>query len=101
MKSSFVDRDMVMRYFGRGIGHLQSPFHLQNDERVVSERDPLDDSDQRSNTHVVTGAGQDTATLDEDSGAEDLDEDSDSEMETSLRGSSAEDETDDDGYDSL
>ena len=34
---SFIDRDMVMRHFGRGIGHLQSTHHFLKGEQVVSE----------------------------------------------------------------
>jgi Sec-independent protein translocase protein TatA len=103
-KPSFVDRDMVMRHFGGGIGHIQSALN-QDDEGIVSEGESMDTSDQ---THAITQARQDTT--DEDGGADDLDasdREDDSEMETSSSASSSSEvdeselDTDDDGYDSL
>ena len=65
-KPTFVNRDMVMRHFGGGIGHA---IHLQDDEHIVSEGESMDTSDQM---HAVTHARQD-ATLDEGGGPNDLD----------------------------
>ena len=82
---SFVDRDMVMRHFGGGIGHLQSTHHFPKGEQVVSETASI-----REDEDDLAGSLDDnTMELDmvSDSSAN---EDPESELDT-----------DDDGYDSL
>ena len=79
---SFVDRDMVMRHFGGGIGHPQSTHHFLKGEQVVSE----------------------TASISEDE--DDLGGNNSMELDTLSHSSANEDseselDTDDNGYDSL
>jgi hypothetical protein len=35
--TSFLDRDMVMRFFGGGVGHSQSPKQLSEDTDKLSD----------------------------------------------------------------
>ena len=97
---SFVDRDMVMRYFGGGIGHLKNALPLQ-----VPRFDPIDPSseemaveedDNEPSRDVVTNSGElDQLELGEDDEDDDDDECGD---QTDDDDDSEEGEDDYDGY---
>jgi hypothetical protein len=122
MVLSFVDRDMVMRYFGGGIGHLGNSTQHQVDaeppdtelEEVEEEMEISDDGGNNAsgpgeapedimnyeveNSHDKQGLGSDSSESDsdEDSGeGEDSDEDSN---EGTIIDS---EDSDDDGYGSF
>jgi hypothetical protein len=95
---SFVDRDMVMRYFGGGIGHLKNAPPLQvlgfGPIGINSEEMPVDDDDgdpfsrgdtiedlgtivQQPSKDVVNGDDEDEDHDEEDDDDSDGDEDGD------------------------
>lgn len=102
MVLSFVDRDMVMRYFGGGIGHLGNSTQHQVDgeppgtelEELEEEMEINDDGGNNAsgpgeapediimnyeveNSHDEQGSGSDSSELDSDEvSGEDFDEDS-------------------------
>lgn len=82
---SFVDRDMVMRHFGGGIGHLQSTHHFLKGEQVVSETASISEDEDD------LGGSLDNNSMELDTVSHSsANEDSESELDT-----------DDNGYDSL
>ena len=82
---SFVDRDMVMRHFGGGIGHLQSTHHFPKGEQVVSETASI------SKDEDDLGGSLDDNSMELDTVSHSsANEDSESELDT-----------DNNGYDSL
>jgi len=86
---SFVDRDMVMRHFGRGIGHLQSMHHSPRSEQVVSETASISSSEDEDNAEDLGGSDDNSMELGTVSNSS-ANEDSESELNT-----------DDNDYDSL
>jgi hypothetical protein len=84
---SFVDRDMVMRHFGGGIGHLQSTHHFLRGEQVVSETASIGNSEDEDNTEDLGGSD---ATTESGTVSSSSAEDSESELDP-----------DSNGYDSL
>ena len=82
---SFVDRDMVMRHLGEGIGHLQSTHHFLKGEHVVSEIASISEDEDD------LGGSLDNNSMELDTVSHSsANEDSESELDT-----------DDNGYDSL
>ena len=53
---SFVDRDMIMHYFGGGIGHLGNSTQHQVDTKPEELEEEMDISDDGSNN--VSGPGE-------------------------------------------
>ena len=111
---SFVDRDMVMRYFGGGIGHLKNtppqqvpgfdPIDPSSEERTVEEGDNDDDPSgtnenlgtivQQPSRDIITNSGElDISEGDEDN--EDEDEDDDDDSDDSDEGGDQTDEDED------
>ena len=82
---SFVDRDMVMRHFGGGIGHLQSTHHFLKGEQAVSETASISEDEDD------LGGSLDNNSMELDTVSHSsANEDSESELDI-----------DDNGYDSL
>lgn len=104
LSTSFLDCDMVMRFFGGGVGHSQSPNqHAEDTDQLSdSESEPKSEPDasirsdnlipdipiDSDNDEDIDEAGGDSDNMDTDSS--EPEELSDSERES-----------DDDGYDSL
>ena len=86
---SFVDRDMVMRHFGGGIGHLQSTHHFPRGEQVVSETASIGNSEDEDDAEDLGGL-DDNSTESGTVSSSSADEDLESELDP-----------DDNGYDSL
>jgi len=98
---SFVDRDMVMRYFGGGIGHLKNapplqvlgfgPIDTNSEEMAVEE----DDDDPCSGTNEDLGTIVQQPSKDFMNG-DDEDEDHDEEDDDDSDGDEDGDQTDED-----
>ena len=60
MGLSFVDRDMIMRYFGGGIGHLGNSPHQVNSEQPDTEgiEEEMDINDDGIDDLNVSGPGE-------------------------------------------
>lgn len=87
---SFVDRDMVMRHFGGGIGHLQST-HFPRGEQVVSETGSIGNREDENDVEDLEGSeSDDNSTESGTVSSSSADEDLESELDP-----------DDNGYDSL
>jgi hypothetical protein len=115
---SFVDRDMVMRYFGGGIGHLcNSTRHQVDAEPPDTELEELEEEMEISDNGGNNASGPDEAPEDiimnynsevensddeqgsgSNSSESDSDEDSDSDEGS---GEDSDDDSDDDGYGSF
>jgi hypothetical protein len=118
---SFVDRDMVMHYFGGGIGHLKNvppqqvpgfdPIDPGSEEMPVEEEELEDDDDPCSNTNeglgstvtvqqpyknVVNGGDSELVQMEVSQDDEDRDEDD----EENSDGNEGEDQTDEDDEES-
>jgi hypothetical protein len=115
---SFVDRDMVMRYFGGGIGHLKNtppqqvpgfdPIDPSSEEMAVDEDDGDDDpcnstNGQQSSRDFVTNSAELEVNEDDDVDKDDDDtdndndnDDEDDEDEDSDDGNEGGDQTDED-----
>jgi hypothetical protein len=113
MVLSFADRDMIMRYFGGGIGHLgNSPRHQVDSEPPDTEPEDLEGEMEISDGNNAFGPGEvediimdyEVENSDDDdergSGTDSTELDSDDDSD---KGSSEEsdDDSDDDGYGSF
>ena len=92
----FLDRDMLMRHFGGGIGHLSHV--LSQDSESSSDSDSAMDTDSESNLHSAAleggfenNSGSDSVSVSSTSSESSLDDDS---QESDL-------DSGDNGYDSL
>jgi len=99
---SFVDRDMVMRHFGFGIGHVNSTAcDSEHNNLNEDHRDSGTDSESESNAmDLITKSGLDISKANNsDLDLEDSDRDSKSySSSNSSSGSSESGSSDDDGY---
>ena len=82
---SFVDRDMVMRHFGGGIGHVQSTHHFPRGEQVVSETASIGSSEDEDDAEDLGGSDDNSMELGTVSNSS-ADEDSESELDTDYNG---------------
>jgi hypothetical protein len=101
---SFVDRDMVMRHFGFGIGHVNSEACQRNNEDDLgSDSDPDSESDAMNlmpDSRASNLETMDISKANDDLDPEDSDRDSESSSSTSSGSSSSglDTQSDDDGY---
>jgi hypothetical protein len=108
---SFVDRDMVMRYFGGGVGHLKNtpsqqvpefdPVHPSSEEMAVEEEDDDDDPCSGTNENLGTIVQQPSTDVIMDGGelevSEDDDDDEDSDDDDEGGDQTDEDDNNDSG----
>jgi hypothetical protein len=113
---SFVDRDMVMRYFGGGIGHLKNtppqqvpgfdPIDPSSEEMAMEEGDNDDDPSgtnedlgtivQQPSRDIIINSGElDMSEGDEDNEDDEGDEDDDDDSDDSDEGGDQTDEDED------
>jgi hypothetical protein len=103
---SFVDRDMVMRYFGGGIGHLKNaprlqapgfdPFDPSSEEMAVEEEDdddPCSTAVLQPSMNVVMNGGE---MVQLEVGEDDEDDEDDEEDDEDSEGDEGGDQTDED-----
>jgi hypothetical protein len=98
---SFVDRDMIMRHFGFGIGHVDSVACEHNNEDHLgsdldSDLDPDLDSDLTPDSRASDLENMDISNSDSDSDRDSSE--SHSHCNTSSSNSGSDTEPDDDGY---
>ncbi len=95
---SFVDRDMMMRHFGTGIGHVDYPQN-ENDEGVSDPGSDMADLEDSLSQHD-TSENMENIGGDLDDAEPDSDSDSDSHSDTSSSGSGSDEssDSDDNGY---
>ena len=78
-RRSFVDRDMMMRYLGIGVGHLNMPTFPHELDQVVSVRDSeglcdslhLDEGQESPNEDISDQSITSISDFDEDSYSDD------------------------------
>lgn len=92
--SSFLDRDMVMRFFGGGVGHSQFQQHSADSENESASDENVSDME------VPFGKDDGDSDDDVDSGDDTMEGGEGSDSSSSSSGWVSED-SDDDGYDSF
>ena len=112
LSTSFVDRDMVMRFFGGGVGHSQSSqVEHQHSVDTVMLSDPESESESESEMDMLEipigkDDGDDSMDSGNDQDIEDITEkevedSDDSSLSRSDQEINSELESDDNGYDSF
>ena len=98
--SSFLDRDMVMRFFGGGVGHSQFQEHPEDIGMVSNSENESASDENVSDMEVPFGKDDGDSDDDVDSGDDTIEEGEGSDSSSSSSGK-LESDSDDDGYDSF
>ena len=100
--TSFLDRDMVMRFFGSGIGHSRLLVDQRRAElEATSNPEWESDSDSEAEGREESGPDEFDESVEASDNEQDAEQESDTGSSEPEERSDSELESDDDGYDSL